>query len=54
MLKRYLIVNYAILVKAGRWNLEEVEGEGEGEGEEKPVVPEEYRIAVAEYLAGQN
>lgn len=44
MLKRYLIVSYGILVKAGRWNLDEVEGD------EKPVVPEEYQIPVAEYL----
>ena len=47
MLKRYLIVSYAILVKAGRWNLEAVEGE------DKPVVPVDYAIAVAEYLAKQ-
>lgn len=46
MLKRYLIVSYAILVRAGKWNLEAIEGE------EKPVVPEAYQIAVAEYLAG--
>lgn len=49
MLKRYLIVSYGILVKAGRWNLELVEGEEE----EKPLVPEEYIIPVAEYLATQ-
>ncbi|MGJ0848202.1 CD1375 family protein [Tissierella praeacuta] len=48
MLKRYLVVSYGILVKAGKWNLEEVEGE------EKPLVPQGYQIAVAEYLAGQN
>jgi len=48
MLKRYLIVSYGILVKAGKWNLELVEGE------EKPLVPSDYIIAVAEYLAGQN
>lgn len=42
MLKRYLIVSYAILVKAGKWSLEE-------DGD-KPVVPEEYTITVAEYL----
>lgn len=47
MLKRYLIVSYAILVKVGRWNLEAVEGE------DKPVVPDSYTLAVAEYLAGQ-
>ena len=45
-LKRYLVVSYAILVKAGKWLLEEVEGE------DKPVVPEEYQLAVAEYLVG--
>lgn len=44
-LKGYLIVSYAILIKAGRWNLEPIEGE------DKPVVPEEYRIAVSMYLA---
>lgn len=48
MLKKYLVVSYSILVKAGRWNLEAIEGE------DKPVVPEEYRIAVAEYLAKQK
>ena len=48
MLKRYLIVSYGILVKAGRWNLEPVEGE------DKPLVPEEYVIPVAEYLATQQ
>lgn len=47
MLKRYLIVSYGILVKAGKWNLEAVEGE------EKPLVPDEYIIPVAEYLATQ-
>lgn len=45
MLKRYLIVSYAILVRAGKWNLEAAEGE------EKPVVPADYQIPVAEYLA---
>lgn len=44
MLKGYLIVSYAILVKAGRWNLEPIDGE------DKPVVPEEYRVAVSIYL----
>lgn len=47
MLKRYLVVSYGILVKAGKWNLEPVEGEN------KPIVPDEYVIAVAEYLTGQ-
>lgn len=47
MIKRYLIVSYAILVKAGKWNLEAIEGET------KPIVPADYQIAVAEYLAGQ-
>ena len=48
MLKKYLIVSYGVLVKAGKWNLEEVEGE------DKPIVPQEYVIVVAEYLASQN
>lgn len=47
MLKRYLIVSYGILVKAGKWNLEPVEGE------DKPIVPNEYVLSVAEYLATQ-
>lgn len=45
MLKQYLVVSYAYLVKVDRWDLEPVEGST------KQVVPEEYRIAVAEYLA---
>jgi hypothetical protein len=46
MLKQYLVVSYAYLVKIGRYDLEPVEGST------KKVVPEEYRVAVAEYLAG--
>lgn len=46
-MKQYLVVSYAILVKAGKWNLEAVEGEN------KPLVPENYVIPVAEYLANQ-
>lgn len=46
MLKGYLIVSYAVLVKAGRWNLEP-----HGEPDGKPLVPEEYRVPVAIYLA---
>ena len=48
MLKSYLVICYGILVKSGKWNLEAVEGEN------KPVVPSEYMIAVAEYLATQS
>ena len=47
MIKRYLVVCYGILVKSEKWNLEEVGGET------KPVVPSDYTIAVAEYLAEQ-
>jgi hypothetical protein len=47
ILKKYLVVSYGILVKAGRWNLEIVEGET------KPVIPSDYMLAVAEYLTGQ-
>ncbi|MFO7264499.1 MAG: CD1375 family protein [Bacillota bacterium] len=46
-LKHYLIVSYAILVKAGKWLLEPVDGDN------RPVVPAEYQIAVAEYLVSQ-
>jgi len=45
MLKEYLIVSYAYLVKVGRWKLEPVEES------KSRVVPEDYRIAVDEYLA---
>jgi hypothetical protein len=44
-LKSYLITAYAVLVKAAKWDLEPVEGYT------KKVVPEDYRTAVAEYLA---
>jgi hypothetical protein len=44
MLKGYLIVAYAYKVKTGQWDLEPIEGS------QKPVVPEAYRNAVAEYL----
>ena len=44
-LKSYLITAYAVLVRVGKWDLEEVEGST------KRVVPEAYREAVAEYLA---
>jgi hypothetical protein len=44
-LKTYLITAYAVLVKAEKWELEPVEGST------KKVVPEDYRTAVAEYLA---
>lgn len=47
-LKKYLVVSYGILVKAGKWTLEKVEGEN------KPLVPQNYTIAVAEYLATQG
>lgn len=48
MLKQYLIVSYGILVKAGAWDLEKTEGSS------KQIVPEEYKIKVAEYLATQS
>ncbi|BCZ48413.1 hypothetical protein psyc5s11_44800 [Clostridium gelidum] len=44
-LKPYLITAYAVLVRVEKWNLELVEGST------KKVVPEDYRTAVAEYLA---
>lgn len=45
MLKQYLVVSYAYLVKIGRWDLEYVEGS------QNRVVPDEYKTIVAEYLA---
>lgn len=44
-LKTYLITAYAVLVRVGKWDLEPVEEST------KKVVPENYREAVAEYLA---
>lgn len=44
MLKQYLIIAYAYLVKVGKWILEPIEGDT------RKVVPEEYREAVAEHL----
>lgn len=48
MLKQYLIVSYAYLVKVGAWDLEPIEGST------KKVAPETYRVAVANYLASQE
>jgi hypothetical protein len=45
MLKKYLIVSYSYLVKTGTWDLEPVEVS------DKKVVPENYRLAVSEYIA---
>jgi hypothetical protein len=42
----FRIVSYAYLVKIGRYDIEPTEGST------NKAVPEEYRIAVAEYLAG--
>lgn len=44
MLKQYLIIAYSYLVKVGVWSLQPTD-----ESTER-VVPEEYRVAVAEYL----
>lgn len=44
-LKIYLVVIYAILVRAERFVLDPVEGDP------RPAVPEEYRFAVLEYLS---
>lgn len=48
MLKQYLVVAYAYLVKTGKYNLEPIKGDT------RRVVPEEYRLAVAEYLASST
>lgn len=48
MMKKYMIPSYAILVKSGGWLIEPTGTEGE------KVVPESYRIPVAEYLASQE
>lgn len=48
MVKTYMIPVYALLVKSGGWVIEPTGAEGE------KVVPEAYRLPVAEYLAAQN
>jgi len=47
MVKQYMIAPYAVLVKSGGWVIEPAGVDGE------KVVPEAYRIPVAEYLAAQ-
>jgi hypothetical protein len=47
-MKKYLVVSYAVLVKAGVYDLEQTEGST------NKVVPESYKMAVAEYLAAQD
>lgn len=44
-LKSYLVTAYAVLVKVQKWDLEPLEGST------KKVVPEDYKTAVAEYIA---
>ncbi|MDU5080216.1 CD1375 family protein [uncultured Tissierella sp.] len=44
MIKPWKVKAYAVLVKAKKWELEDYEGNV------LSVVPEEYKIAVAEYL----
>ncbi|MEC2128113.1 CD1375 family protein [Brevibacillus centrosporus] len=48
MIKQYMVPVYALLVKSGGWVIEPTGAAGE------KVVPEEYRLPVAEYLAAQN
>ncbi|WP_429845573.1 CD1375 family protein [Brevibacillus sp. FIR094] len=48
MVKKYMIAPYAILVKSGGWLIEPTGTEGE------KVIPESYRVPVAEYLAAQE
>ncbi|WP_156110525.1 CD1375 family protein [Brevibacillus thermoruber] len=47
MVKPYMIPVYGLLVKSGGWLIEPTGAEGE------KVVPEDYRLPVAEYLAAQ-
>nr|WP_261798200.1 CD1375 family protein [Brevibacillus massiliensis] len=48
MVKQYMIPVYALLVKSGTWVIEPTGAAGE------KVVPEAYRVPVAEYLAAQE
>ncbi|WP_425622477.1 CD1375 family protein [Brevibacillus borstelensis] len=50
MIKQYMIPVYGLLVKSGGWAIEPTGTTGAGE----KVVPEEYRLPVAEYLAAQE
>lgn len=47
MIKQYMVPVYAVLVKSGAWVIEPTGAAGE------KIVPEEYRLPVAEYLAAQ-
>ncbi|MGH4125087.1 MAG: CD1375 family protein [Clostridium sp.] len=44
MLKNYLIMSYGVMIKAGRYDLEVVEGST------NKLVPATYQQAVAEYV----
>jgi hypothetical protein len=46
--KKYMIVSYAILVRSGSMLLEAQEGS------DKEIVPESYKLDVAQYLAQQG
>ena len=50
-MKQYLIVAYAYLVKVGVWDLDVTEG---STNKVVPNAPNDYRAAVAEYLASQS
>lgn len=45
MIKTYLVVAYSILVEADKWLIDPIEGDP------RPVVPEEYKLPVLEYLS---
>ncbi|MCR8980724.1 CD1375 family protein [Brevibacillus laterosporus] len=47
MVKQYMIPVYAFLVKSGEWAIEPVENV-------KKILPEAYRMPVAEFLADQS
>ena len=48
IIKEYMVPVYASLVSGGSWILEPIEGDN------RKVVPEVYRVYIAQYLAEQE
>lgn len=48
MIKQYMIPVYGLLVKSGGWAIDPADAATDR------VVPEDYRLPVAEYLAAQK
>lgn len=49
MVKKYMFSVYEVLIASGQWVIS-----GEDNPNGLPVVPEEYQLPVAEYMAQKN